>query len=144
MKLLLLLAWFLLIASASFWLPAYKGDLGGEGPGLIPVYAVLGALAAVGVREVCSSVREAVEEAIPAVAVLAVVAVAGLLQNLTHAEYRGGPLYLYFGIALWASWAGLVLSTAVISRTKWTGLMGIGLTLLVAVLGLFLFTAHID
>ena len=30
MRLLLVFAWFLFIASASFWLPAYEGDVGGD------------------------------------------------------------------------------------------------------------------
>jgi len=37
-----------------------------------------------------------------------------------------------------------VLSAALVSRTKWNGPAGIGVGLLVAVLGLFLFTARID
>ena len=144
MRLLLLLLWFLFMASASFWLPAHEGDLGGEAPMFIPVYAVVAGLAAIGVRARAQSAREALVSALPVIALLGVTALSAYLTNEQSAGERGGPIYLYFGVAVWASWAVLVLSTALVSRTKWNGVAGIGVGLLVAALGLFFFTARID
>jgi hypothetical protein len=146
MRLLLLLLWFLFIASASFWLPAYNGDIGaqGRGPISVLVYALVAGLAAIGIRGRAGPAREALLSALPAVALLGTAAVAGYLLNNQGPDYRGEPIYLYFGVALWASWAVLVLSTALMSRAKWDGFAGIGLGFLVALLGLFLFTAQID
>ena len=141
---LLLFLWFLFIASASFWLPAYGGTIDRESGIFVLVYALIAGLAAIGVRGCARSVRDALLSALPTVALLAAAAVAGDLNNEHNAQFRGEPLYLYFGVALWGSWAALVLSTALVSRTKWSGLAGIGLGALVAVLGLFLFTIRID
>jgi hypothetical protein len=141
---LLLFLWFLFIASAAFWLPGYKGDVSDEGGVFVLAYALIAGLAAIGVRGRASSVRDALLSAVPVLALLAAAAVVGDLENEDSAQFRGEPLYLYFGVALWASWAALVLSTALVSRTKWSGLAGIGLGALVAVLGLFLFTMRID
>jgi hypothetical protein len=60
------------------------------------------------------------------------------------AEYRGGPLYLYYGVAVWGSWAGLILATALATRAKWTSVGGIAVTLLVCLVGYFFYTARID
>jgi hypothetical protein len=143
MKLLLLL-WFLFIASASFWLPAYGGTIDRESGIFVLVYALIAGLAAIGVRGRAKSVRNALLSALPTVALLAAAAVIGDMENEQSAQFRGEPLYLYFGVVLWASWAALVLSTAIVSRTKWSGFAGIGPGVLVAVLGLFLFTMRID
>ena len=69
-------------------------------------------------------------------------AVAGLVVGLI-ADGRGLPLFLYFGVALWASWATLVLSTALISRTRWNRL-GLALTIIVAIVGVVMAIAQID
>jgi hypothetical protein len=134
----------LFIATASFWLPAYRGEIGGEGGVLVVIYALITGLAAIGVRGHARSVRDALLSALPALALLAAAAVIGDLQNEQMAEFRGEPIFLYFGVALWASWAALVLSTALVSRTKWNGFAGIGFGFVVAVLGLLLFTMRID
>jgi peptidoglycan/LPS O-acetylase OafA/YrhL len=144
MRLMLLFLWFLFIASASFWLPAYNGDIGGEEPISVLIYALVAGLAAIGVRGRARSVREALLSALPTVALLGIAAVTGYLLNNQGPDYRGEPIYLYFGVALWVSWAVLVLSTALASRAKWDGFAGIGLGFLVSILGLFLFTAQID
>jgi hypothetical protein len=141
---LLLFTWFLFIASASFWLPAYNGDIGGEEATLVPVYALVAGLAAIGVRGRAQSAREALVSALPALALLGAAAVWGYLLNQRGADERGEPIYLYFGVAVWASWAALVVSAALVSRTKWNGLSGIGVGFLAAVLGLFLFIARVD
>jgi hypothetical protein len=144
---LLLPAWFLFIASASFWLPGYKGniELGVDGAAAATAaYACVAALAAVGVRGRVQSGRDAPLSALPAVALLAAAALAGYLLNKQRAEFRGEPIFLFFGVALWASWAALVLSTAFVSRTRWNGVAGIVVGSLVAALGLFAFTIRID
>jgi hypothetical protein len=143
MKLLVFL-WLLLIASASFWLPAYKGDIGGEEAAFVPVYAGVAGLAAIGIRRREQSPREGLLSALPVLSLLGAAALAGSLLNEQGAEEGGEPIFLYFGIALWASWAALVLSTALLSRTKWNGVAGIGLGVLVAAFGLFLFTVQIN
>ena len=145
----LLVLWFLVITSASLWLPAYNGDLGerdlgGEAPISLPVYAALAGLAALAIRARAPTRREALLSALPSVGILGTAAIAGLLLNNTGQDYRGEPIYLYFGIALWTSWAVLMVATALASRTKWDGLAGICLGFVVAFLGLFLFTIQID
>ncbi len=141
---LLLFLWFLFIASAVFWLPAYKGEIGGERGAFVWVFAGVAVLAAVSLRARERSRSAALVSALPALALLGAAAAGGLLLNEQGAKYRGQPLFLYFGIALWGSWAALVLLAALVSRTKWNGIAGIGVGLLVAALGLFLFTARID
>jgi hypothetical protein len=141
---LLLCLWFLFIASASFWLPAYKGDIGDDEATFVPVYAGIAVLAAIGVRGREDSPREALLSARPVLILLGAAAIAGSLLNEQGADEPGSPLLLYFGVALWASWAVLVLSAALLSRTKWNGVAGIGVGLLVAALGMFLFTAQIN
>ena len=59
MRLLFFLLWFLAISAAVFVLPAYDGgDLGEEKKFLVPVYAVIAGLAAIGVRGRAESRRE--------------------------------------------------------------------------------------
>jgi hypothetical protein len=142
---LLLLLWFLFIASASFWLPAYEGDIDrGDATMFIPVYGVVAGLAAISIHERAQSTREALVSALPVVALLCTVAALGYLARESEEGERGGPLFLYYGIAVSASWAALVLAAALMSRTKWSGLAGIGVGLLVALLGLVFVTAQID
>ena len=142
---LLLLLWFLFIASASFWLPAYEGDIDrGDTSMFVAVYAVVAGLTAISVRERAQSTRDALVSALPVVILLCTVAAGGYLSKESGEGERGGPIFLYYGIALCASWTALVLAAALVSRTKWNGLAGIGLGLVVAVLGLFLVTAQVD
>lgn len=141
---LLFLLWFLVIASTSRWLPAYEGDIDRNETTFVPVYAVIAALAAITVRGRAYSGREAVQSALPAVGMLCAAAAFGLLLNEQREDLRGGPLYLYFGVAVWTSWAATMLATALLSRTRWNGLAGIGVGFLVAILGLVLFTASVD
>jgi hypothetical protein len=143
-RVLLLLLWFLFIASAPAWLPAYQGDIDRNETTFVPVYAVIAALAAITIRERARSPREALVSTLPAVGTIGAVAVCGLLLNEQGADLRGGTLYLYFGVAVWGSWAALMLATAVLAQTKWNGFAGIAVGFLVAILGLFLFTAEID
>jgi hypothetical protein len=136
--------WLLFMASASFWLPAYEGDLGREGMDFVPLYLVIAGLAAIGIRETARSSHEALLSTIPVIALLAVTAATGFLANAERAQERGDPLYLYFGVTLFSSWAVLVLSSALVSRTRWNGGFGIGVGCLVALIGLFMITARID
>ena len=141
------LIWFLFVASATFWLPAHEGgdiDRGAETLFLVPVYAVIAAVAALGVRKREQSVRDALVSTLPILALLAGAAVLGVLSNDQRAEYRGGPLYLYFGVTLWVSWAVLMVAGALVSRRKWNTVAGITLGMVVAFLGYTLFIARID
>jgi len=144
MRPLLFFLWFVFIASASFWLPAYNGDIDDGDATFVLVYALIAGLAAIGVRGRARSVRDALLSALPVLALLAGAAVLGDLRNEQLAQFPGEPIYLYFGVALWASWAALVLSTALVAQTKWNGFAGIGIGLIVAALGLFLFTAGVN
>lgn len=144
MRLLLLFLWFLFIASAASWIPAYRGDIGGEEPIFVLVYAVVAGIAAIGVRGRAPTVREALLSALPAVGILGVAAVVGVLVNNQGPDFRGEQIFLYLAVALWGSWAALMLAAAFVARTKWDGFAGIALGFLVAMLGLFLFTAQID
>lgn len=142
-RLLLLLAWFVFIASTPRWLPAYEGDIDRDEMTFVPIYGVIAALAATTIRRRAQSGRDALMSTMPGGAVLAVTAVCGVLANVPD-PVRGGTLYLYVGAAVWASWAALMLTTALLSQTKWNGLAGIGVTLVAAVFGLALFTAEVD
>jgi hypothetical protein len=121
LRLLLFLLWFLFIASASFWLPAYNGDIGDGDATFVAVYALVAGAAAVGVRGRARSAGHALLSALPVLALLAAAAVGGNLRNDQQAQFPGEPIYLYFGVALWASWAALVLSTALVSQTSGMG-----------------------
>ena len=141
------LAWFLFMTSTSFWLPGHRGetDVGiAAAATATALYAAVGLLAALGVTEHVQAGRHALVSSLPAVAVLAAAAAVGLILNWQRAGGRGEPIFLFFGVALWASWSALVLSTALLSRVRWSGQAGVGVTLLVALLGLFEFTALVD
>jgi hypothetical protein len=145
MRLLLLLLWFLFIASASFWLPAHDGDIDWqEMMWLVPVYAFIASLAAIGVRRRAQSMREALVSALPAVALLGAIAAWAYLVNQGGEDERGAPIYLYYGIALWSSWAALMLSSALVSRTRWDGIAGIALAFVVGLVALLLATTQVD
>ena len=137
------LAWFVFMATASAWLPAYNGNIdNGDRWRLIGVYLVIAVIAEVVVRVRVRTRRDALLGSLPALAVLAASTVAGLVVGLS-ADGRGSPLFLYFGVVLTASWATLVLSTALVSRTRWNRL-GLALTVIVAVAGVVIATAQID
>jgi hypothetical protein len=65
-------------------------------------------------------------------------------MNQGGKDERGAPIYLYFGIALWSSWAVLMLSSALLARTRWNGFAGIALGSVVGLLALLLATAQVD
>ena len=79
---------------------------------------------------------------LPSLAVLAAAAFGVLAGGLTR-DGRGSPLFLYFGVALWASWAALVLSTALVSRMRWNRL-AIALTMIIAIVGVVFTDALFD
>jgi hypothetical protein len=143
---LLVFVWFLFMATAVSWLPAYHGNIDRSDRArviaLFVVIAVLGAIKLVRAR--AQTKQAALMSSLPAMAVLAAAAVGACVLNRLNVEFRGEPLFLFFGVALWASWAVVVLSTALLSRARWNGLGGLGLTSLVALLGLFMATARID
>ena len=141
----LLVLWIVFIGSASLWLPGYEeGDIDGLGPVLVPIFAVIAGLTVIGVRKRAPSLEAALLSALPVIALLVVAAAVGDQRNEDLAQFRGGPLFLYFAVGLWVSWGAFVLSTALVSRTKWSGFAGIGVSVVVAVLGFLLFTMRID
>ena len=146
-RLLLILAWFLFIAGASLWIPAYDGQIDRQEEPvyvyLVP-YAGVAALAVLTVRERARSVRAALVTTLPMLTLLGLAALAGVAANAGRAEFRGGPLDLYLGIAVWTSWAVLVVTTAVVSRTKWNGAGGLGVGSAAAFIGFVYFIARID
>src|SRR4051794_26994693 len=131
---LFVLAWFVFMATASAWLPAYNGTIDSSDRWrLVGVYLVIAAIAEIAVRARVPTRRHAVLACLPSLALLAAAA-AGVLGGALPHEGRGSPLFLYFGVALWASWAALVFSTALVSRTRWNRL-AIALTMIVAIVG---------
>jgi hypothetical protein len=142
---LLVLAWFVFMATASTWLPAYNGNIdASERWRLVGVYVVIAVIAEIVVRARAPTRRHAVLACLPALAVLTAAAVGVFVEGLAHDDDgRGSPLFLYFGVALWASWAALVLSTAVVSRTRWNRL-AIALTMIVAIVGVVAVGAQFD
>lgn len=137
----LVILWFAAISLASLWLPLYHGE--GDGGEFFPFYAVIAGVAAVAVRQRAASARQALLSALPAIGILAMAAIGGLLTN-REPDFGTEPIYLYFGVALWASWGVLMVATALASRTKWDGLGGVCLGFLVALAGLFLFTVGVN
>jgi hypothetical protein len=105
-------------------------------------YLVIAAIAEIAVRARVPTRRGAVLACLPSLALLAVAAAGVFVGDLT-ADGRGSPLFLYFGVALWASWAALVLSTALVSRTRWNRL-AIALTMIVAIVGVVMAVWLID
>ena len=142
----LVLAWLVGTAVVTARLPAYHGTLdAGDRRLVYVVLLVVAALAALKLRQ--SNVRtekEALASSIPAIGVLAAAALSAYAFNARNADARGEPLFLFVGVALWVSWAALVLSTALFSRTRWNRVGGLGLTILVALLGLWLAIARFD
>ena len=103
---LLLFAWFLFVASAFFWLLAYKGviDVGWVGAAAVVIAcASVAFLAGLGARDRARTKRSALLSTVPTVALLAAAALAGYLSDRQAAEFRGEPLFLHF-ITLWPSW----------------------------------------
>jgi hypothetical protein len=138
-------AWFVLVASSLLWTPAYNGDVdGSDNAALLVPYAVVALAGALAIRSRSDSVRAAVTAIVPILALLAIAAIAGTLINDANQGERGEPILLYYGVTLWGSWIALVLGTALGFRTRWSTIAGIGLSLVVALLGLFLFNAQID
>ncbi len=141
--LLLVLAWFLFIASASAWLPAYNGTIASTDRWrLVAVYAVIAAIAGVVVRARTRTRRDAALASLPALGVLALATVAGIVRGLT-VDGTGSPLFLYFGVALLASWAALLVSTSLLSRTRWNRL-GLALTAIVSIVSAVMAAAQIN
>lgn len=140
---LLAFVWFLFMATASAWLPAYNGIIdGGDRRRLFGVYLLIAVIAAISLRARALTRRDAVVSSLPALGLLVVAAVAGLVFGLS-ADGRGSPLFLFFAVALWASWVLFVLSTTLLTRTRWNRL-ALAVTVIVALVGVFMAGAQID
>jgi hypothetical protein len=138
-------AWFLFIASSLLWTPAYNGDVdGGDNAALLVPYAVVAVVGAIAVVGKSDSAPAALAASVPVLALLAGAAIAGAAVNDGNQGERGEPILLYYGVTLWGSWGVLVLGTALALKTRWSTIAGVCLSLLVAVLGMFLFIARID
>lgn len=133
------------MATAALWLPAHGGtlDVRSRVLLLVPV-AGIALLAAVELHRSGRAVGNPLAGTARALGLLAAAALAGYVANLRAAGLRGQPLFLYIGVALWGSWAALVVGTAWRARARWKSFGGLGVTLVVAVLGWFLVTARID
>jgi hypothetical protein len=143
----LLGAWFAFVTTSSLWLPGYKGTTGvgaSEVATAAALYAFVAGLSALAARQRAQTHRSALLATGPVLALVVAAAAAGYLVNRDREELRGEPVFLYFGIALWASWAALVLSTAFVARSRWNSLTGIVAGLVVAALGFLEFTSRID
>lgn len=142
---LLIAGWLAVMTLANFSLPAYKGFADTSGRALwIGLYLLVAALALVTLRSTAPSRRTALVASGPSLVLLALAAVAIYAQNRSASQFRGEPLFLYVGSALLASWAVLVVSTAVVSWARWNRPGGMAVTLFVAALGLMLGTIRID
>jgi hypothetical protein len=87
--------------------------------------------------------RDALVSSLPALGLLAAAALVAFVVDGLSADGRGSPLYRYFAVALWASWAVLVLLTASLSRASWKRGPFV-VTLVVALLGFIMATVQFD
>jgi hypothetical protein len=141
---LIVIAWLAFMATTSAWVPAYKGELGpGDYSPAVGFYVVIAALAAVGLRTKSLTERRALMSSLPALALVAAAAVAAYIRNSSQDGFGTQPLFLYFAIALWTSWAALIVTTAMWTRTRWTD-VGLGLTILVAFVGFLMATFGVN
>jgi hypothetical protein len=138
-------AWFAFIALSLLWTPAYNGDVdGGDNVGLLVPYAIVALVGAFAIVHRSDSIAAALAAAVPVLTLIAIAVIAGALINDGNQDERGEPILLYYGVTLWGSWTALVIGTALGSRTGWSTIAGVGLSFVVALLGLFLFNAQID
>jgi hypothetical protein len=138
-------AWFVFIALSLLWTPTYRGNIdGSDNAALLVPYAVVALVGAFAIVRQSDAVSEALTGTVPVLALLVTAAIAGVLVNDASRDERGEPILLYYGVTLWASWAVLVFGTALAFRTRWSTIAGVGLSLVVAVLGLFLVNARVD
>jgi hypothetical protein len=138
-------AWFAFVALSLLWTPAYNGSVdGGDNAALLMPYAVVALVGAVALVNRSDSASAALAATVPVLALLAIAAIAGALVNDANRDERGEPILLHYGTTLWGSWVVLVVGTALALRTRWSTIAAIGLSLVVALLGLFLFNAQID
>lgn len=138
----LLAIWFTFMASTTFWVPIYRGT--GSGEGLVLLYVMFAGSAGGWVKERAATRAGAIVSALPSILFVAVAGIAAGLQNEANEGRFGEPLHLYFGLALLASWATLVLATAIGSQTRWNGIGGLLLGLAVALVGWGLMTFQVN
>ncbi len=141
-RIVLLAIWFAFIASSAFWVPIYQGT--GSGEGLVVVYVLLAGFAGLWVKERAPTRAGAIVSALPSILLVALAGIAAELQNEANDGRFGEPLYLYFGLALLASWATFVIATAIGSQTRWNRIGGLLLGLAVAMVGWGLMTFQVS
>ncbi|HVM17773.1 MAG TPA: hypothetical protein VM290_09355 [Gaiellaceae bacterium] len=143
----LLVAWGVLAASTGIWVPAFRGGIGERPVALLVTAGIAGALAgaaAFALRRRAATPRDALVEALPALGLVAAAAVVATIQVQRGADLRGEPIFLWFGVALWTTWAALVVATAWLARARWNRPGALALTAFVVLLGLPLLTFRID
>jgi hypothetical protein len=141
---LLVAAWLAAMTFANFRVPAYKGFVDEDRWLFVWFYLLAAVAALLAVRSTAPSRRSALASSAAPLVLLAAAGGAARALNRGSAEFRGEPLFLYVGVALLVSWGALVVSSAVLSRARWTRPGGLAVTLFVAGLGLLLATIRID
>ena len=130
----LIAIWLGFAGSSAFWVPMYN-DAAGSGRLLVFIYIGLALFTALGVRERADDVGSAIASTLPNLALLVLAGLAGALQHDGSAGSFDDTPYLYFGVALLASWGALALATAIGARTRWDRFGGLLVGVTVAGLG---------
>ena len=141
-RLALLAIWLAFMASSTLWVPIYRGT--GSGEGFVVVYVLLAGSAGLWVKERAASTAGAIVSALPSILLIASAGIAAGLQNEANDGQFGEPLFVYFGLALLASWAIFVLATAIGAQTRWNRMGGLLLGLAVAMVGWGLMTFQVN
>jgi hypothetical protein len=141
-RLVLVALWFLFAATTPAWVEIYKGT--GSGESLLFIYFFVALAFAACVRDRAETTTEAIVAVLPNIIFVAAAGTAGALSNAANDGRFGQPLYVYFGVALLASWTALLLATAIASRTRWNRMGGLVLGLAVAVVGCGLMTFQVN
>lgn len=115
-----LLGWSVGVVAVSLFLPAYNGAIGNEGVTLTAIwaasvcFAVLAWMGGANAQSSSQALLSALIIALPP----ALVAVVGLAR--AESAVSGEPLYLWFGLAVAASWIWLTLVSSSWDRLRWT------------------------
>lgn len=141
-RIAMLILWFAFGASSAFWVPVYRGA--GSGEMLVFVYVVVALCVGFWVRERAATIADSILAALPNILFVALAGITGGLHNDANDGQFGEPIYVYFGVALLASWAALVMASAIGARTRWNRVGGLLLGLAVAVVGYGLMTFQVN